>query len=493
VLYGTQRISSAAVAIPVADEKCSPYHTALQASEESYNCLFVGTKPAYCNFTSFGADVTNGTCIVPSEPQFMSSVFGKPCSTNNDCLAFRVPTNFRGEGCVRAQSCESRGGSTHFLPKPPTPAQPLPPAAARPLQCVQDGVMTGTCAFASPSVSDPCVSDVDCFSGDPDLLRCDLTTHACARPPDSPPFCSSPDECGPGFFCNTTSLPYVCNATLPIGSPCSNAGSDPCTRGAECSDALSPSSSVCVATNSLATGASFFAPAYAFYSAATVAAEVCASGLGVPDVNITTGYAADTGRCVDALDYALVGKACDACEWSDGPTGPFSNLPVAAGGSLVCAPVNNTGVPRCLLLPSTLYRASYASTYARIVAPCLLNAKGPGGVPCTLDSSSPAACWKLRCFGALAELTLSIGGLGASYFEPSWLTYWPALQVGSIGGCEGGERGACCTTPPLTPPAGSDGRGDRLRCSEPPGADILPRRKSGGRVRGATDHGRSGA
>jgi hypothetical protein len=287
--------------------------------------------------------------------------------------------------------------------------------------------MPGTCAFSSPSIGDPCVSDTDCSSSNPDLLRCDIATHACAQPAGSPPFCSGPNECGPGFFCNTTSRPSVCNATLPLGAPCTTEGSDPCVRGAECTDALSPSSSVCVASNSLPAGASFAAPAFAFYSASVVAAELCVSGLGVPDINSTTGYAADTGKCVDVLDYSRVGQTCNSCEWNDGP---FSNLPVATGGSLVCAPVNNTGVPRCVLLPSTLYRATYASTYARVVTPCLVNAKGPGGVPCSLSSSSPAACWKLRCFGAIAELTLARGGLGGSDYEPSWLTYWPALQVG---------------------------------------------------------------
>jgi hypothetical protein len=69
----------------------------LQASAESFNCLFVGTTPAYCDLNSFGADVTNGTCIVPTAQQFMGNVYGKSCSTNNDCLAFRVPSNFRCE------------------------------------------------------------------------------------------------------------------------------------------------------------------------------------------------------------------------------------------------------------------------------------------------------------------------------------------------------------------------------------------------------------
>jgi hypothetical protein len=298
------------------------------------------------------------------------------------------------------------------------------PAPAPPLKCALGVDPTGTCVFASPTIGDPCITDADC-SVALVALRCDLATHSCARVIGDP-FCSRPGDCGAGEFCNTTMRPYVCNTTLSLGAPC-DMYLDACPRGAQCvADTVDGQFGVCIMSNSVPDGETFVTPAYAFYQAATTASELCASGLGVPLRNSTSGYPLATGRCVGALDLARVGEACGMCQWNDGP---FTGLPIDGDGSLVCAPVNRSGVESCVLLPSTIYSASYAATYATVVTPCLVNATGPGGVPCSMTSSSTASCSHLRCFGALAQLTLSVGGLGSSSFDRSWLSYYPELQV----------------------------------------------------------------
>lgn len=220
--------------------------------------------------------------------------------------------------------------------------------------------------------------------------------------------------------------------TVPIGATCDVLGDD-CGVGVLCVPALNgggdweSGKGTCTRPNSLLVGTTFLAPTYSFYAAADYAASVCASGLGVPVANATSGYPTSVGRCVDALDATGVGQPCSKCAWSDAVA--FSNLPVLGDGSTVCAPTNYSGTPACVQLPSSLYSTSKAVAFAQLVIPCLSIAKGPGGVACDLSSQSPASCWRLRCYGAIAQALDASGGLGASDVDPSWLKYVPESNV----------------------------------------------------------------
>jgi len=151
---------------------------------------------------------------------------------------------------------------------------------------------------------------------------------------------------------------------------------------------------------------------------------------------------------VSAYDLTRVGQSCAACDWSSDYA--FSSLPLEGDGSLVCAPVNRSGVSGCMLLPSSLYSINAAKAYAGILAPCFAAARGPGGVPCDLESSSVASCLALQCFGATAQSLVAAGGLGASDIDPMWLANVPESAV-SAGMESGSAKLVRWRVPPVSP------------------------------------------
>ena len=277
----------------------------------------------------------------------------------------------------------------------------------------------GTCAFGRSAIGDPCVADTDCAGS----LRCDAAVHACARAPGTT---SCAGGCDAGFFCNSTDFPGVCSPALPVGAPCVVGGLAVCTRFADCippNDDPFSITGLCTTENSLPDGYEYEASAEYFYAASELAYTLCKSGLGVPVKNDSTGYPSNVGRCVSAYNLTRAGQSCAACNYA------FSSLPLEGDGSLVCAPVNRSGVPGCMLLPSSLYSINAAKAYASILAPCKGAARGPGGVPCDLESSSVASCLALQCFGAAAQTLVAAGGFGASDIDPLWLANVPESAV----------------------------------------------------------------
>lgn len=79
----------------------------VQFPEEAFNCVFTTAAPSYCNITNTTADVATGTCTAPTAAKYISNVFGKSCTTLDDCEAFELEPSFYGERSVKAGSVRS--------------------------------------------------------------------------------------------------------------------------------------------------------------------------------------------------------------------------------------------------------------------------------------------------------------------------------------------------------------------------------------------------
>ena len=67
------------------------------------------------------------------------------------------------------------------------------------------------CVFASPSVGDPCVDDLDCFGGSYQplnaFLRCDAGGVCLPKPGQNA--CAQSGDCAAGTYCNATASSQV--------------------------------------------------------------------------------------------------------------------------------------------------------------------------------------------------------------------------------------------------------------------------------------------
>jgi hypothetical protein len=145
-----------------------------------------------------------------------------------------------------------------------------------------------------------------------------------------------------------------------------------------------------------------------------------------------TGYTSSAGRCVDQIQpSAEIGRACPSCAWVGG-NGQFQSgevpgqLPVwPADNSLVCAPVNLTGLP-CALLPA-MPQSPAAVTAQIALGRCQATAAGPSSVPCR-SAVFPGSCLYYRCTSQVLQVLMAnFNNIDSNWLrvrEKEWEGWW---------------------------------------------------------------------
>lgn len=277
------------------------------------------------------------------------------------------------------------------------------------------------CVFSNRYAGDPCTSDLDCVgeiceqqgcSPVDTVLACDFATWSCL-PRAGNYNCTEAGDCAPGTYCMFYP-PFtdgLCVPVVPTGELClQQEDVNPCELGSICYNGSSANAEygTCVAFFSLLPGETFPIVPGDFGNAAYIGSIFCASGLAVPVAN-ANGYSDKLGRCVAQYNLDGVNQSCANCTWSSNASDVSnpSDLPLYGDGSLVCFPVNDTE-RACALLPSSVYTVNDTLLEQRQLK-CFLDAKGPGGVPCTgtyqgLDLFvNVGGCAYYQCLGIVSQ------------------------------------------------------------------------------------------